>query len=453
MPENPRTWTPPTFDNEAPPPTQGQETKLPERASVKTPDCLSDKNQGFFGMMSEGGKEIATRAYEGLYKIPGVSMVVGKLGIAYNQFWLDSHEKRGAGLKEKIEGLDVRCAALDQSKKEIVSVIENLQLRDTPGTASLQLKLKDIDRQRTELLGEKDKTQSMFESRTNKVKLYTNERDRIADKLIARYDEQLIPMGEELARLQTYKEEVDLSVAVTEAKHKQQLSMLAAMGEGKIKIEQALRRTGMSEKEVRDFEGIRALEKALAQGREKVQDEREHLKRQTAKINKKIAEIDARANPYRDRREEFIRIKEGRPLEMVVEPRIRSENFTQEETVEGHPREKAKRMDDGSNDTLPEEGGMGAVETEEEDTGRIELANLITGWNVFLTKNTVGNVPNKLLINQKDFLKATKLSERFTLDGDDFKNILTKYYRLRKLPVDTFPTFTKSIDAFLKEEK
>jgi len=52
------------------------------------------------------------------------------------------------------------------------------------------------------------------------------------------------------------------------------------------------------------------------------------------------------------------------------------------------------------------------------------------------------------LIDPKDFLRATHLSENSKLDFKDFKNILGKYLKFRKLLMEQF---NKSIDAFFEK--
>ncbi len=53
---------------------------------------LSNENKSFFEKMSDKGIKIAGRVYKGLYDIPIINRVVGKLEIAYNQFWIDRHQ-------------------------------------------------------------------------------------------------------------------------------------------------------------------------------------------------------------------------------------------------------------------------------------------------------------------------------------------------------------------------
>lgn len=394
----------------------------------KTADNFSPENQGFFSKMSEKGKNLAGKFYEGLYKIPGVNKIVGKMEIAYNQFWADKHEAKAANLKGRMDAVDLGNGALDQSKKEIESVIENLKQQQMPGVESLQLKLRDIDEKKAGLQNKKDKIQSKFEYRDNKKKLYTNERDRIADKLIGRYNEKLEPMEKELERLQDSKDRMDLQIAATEIKHKESMTKLADMENNKTKVENALRVTGMSPRQVRNFEAIKVLETLLADGREKIRMEKEELTRRKAEINQKIAKVDAKANPYRDKRGEFARVKERRPIEMEVKARKREE-FKGEEDIKGTTREE--------------------FETESGNEEQQELQAYISGWNVFLQeKYGKGGISGELIEGDR-FSKETGLSKDTKVDFEDFKNVLAKYYKVAKLPKDKFD---KSIDEFFDKK-
>jgi len=75
----------------------------------------------------------------------------------------------------------------------------------------------------------KIKKQSKFEAIDNKLKLYTNERDRVADKLIGRYEEKLKPMEAELERLQNFNNKIDLMVVAAEVKIKSFLISLTIL--------------------------------------------------------------------------------------------------------------------------------------------------------------------------------------------------------------------------------
>ena len=392
---------------------------------------LSPENKNFLEKMSEEGIKIASQVYEGLYNTPHVNRIVGKLEIAYNQFWIDKYQQKAAKFKGKIDSLDLRIGAIDESKKEIESFIGSLKSQNIPGAESLQIKLQNIDRQKVELLNEKDKKQSKFEAIDNKLKLYTNERDRVADKLIGRYEEKLKPMEAELERLQNFNNKIDLMVVAAEVKNKEFLNKLDDLKKRKDQIAETLYKTGMSEKKIRKSEAIKALEQIeniLLDGQKMVRMEKENLAKRKAEINKRIAKVDSKANPYRDKREEFVRVKEGRPIKIEVAPRQRSVEFKDAEEIKVHSR----RIEAGIREAGNKE--------------RLQITDYISRWNRFLKEIYKDKAQ---VIGSKDFLRETGLPKNFKLDFEDFKNIFEKYLKYRKLPVDQF---NQNIEKFFEQK-
>ena len=425
-----------------------QETNS-EKTSNKTETFLSSDNQDFFRKMSNGGTKIADQIFEGLYKIPVVDRLVGKYEIAYNQFWVDRHEEKAVKLKNQIDSLNLKIGLFVQSKQEIESVMEDLKQQNAPGIESLQLKLKDIEKQRIDLLNEKDRVQSKFEAKENRIKLHANERDMVADKLIGIYNEKLQPMEKELEGLRLLKDENELFAAVMEVNHKEQLVKLEDLNKKKTQIEESLRRVGMSEKDIRKFEAVKMLSSVIVRGYENIKIEKENLVQGNAGINRQIGETDARANLYRDNREEFVRVKTKRPITIEVEARTRSEEFKGEEEVSAHPRKEAQetfetREEQSTTGTMPES----ATETVKENKERLEAPAYISMWNAYLVEKYGKNIAD-VSIDGNEFLKKTGLSKNGKLDFKDFKNILGKYYKVKRLSLDKF---NKSIDEFFNKK-
>ncbi|HSR89483.1 MAG TPA: hypothetical protein VLK22_03795 [Candidatus Udaeobacter sp.] len=380
-------------------------------------------------------------------KASGVNRILGRMEIAYNQFWVNRHEKKAVQLKNKIDGSDLKIRALEQSKQEIALAIGDLKAQNIPGSETLKLKIKAIDQEITGFSNTRDAVQSKLEERENKAKLYTNKRDRVADKLIGHYDEKLEPMEEELENLQTCKDQVDLVMAVTEAKHGEQLEKLNNIKKRKTQLENALRTTGMSEKQVQKFEAVKALTDLLVQGREKVRLEWDDLMQRKARINEKIADVDAKANPYRDKREKFARVKAGRPVSMEVATRQRVSEFKGTEEATSHTRtESSEEKPSGVYETSPMEAKV--AESIEKDKERRTASDYISGWNTYLQKKYGGDLLATETVNSKDFLSSTRLSSDYKLDFKDFKNILTRYYKLKKMPADKL---NADIDKFFAD--
>lgn len=424
-------------------------TPIPERGPIKTPapesglempaEFFNSDNQGFFDRMSERAQNFAHQAYEGIYNIPIVNRVVGKLEIAYNNFWSDRHEEKAIGLKEKMDGLSVKIGTFDDSKSRIEAAIADLTSQGVPGVESLQVKLKDLDRQKNETLNERDRVQSKFEARDNKIKLYTNERDRVADKLIGHYSEKLKPMEKEFGTLYTCRDQADLSLAVLEAKQQEQIEKLDNFEKRKQQIEEALRATGMTEKQIAKFEAVKALGSYIDDGHKSIQSAKEQMTARVEQINKRIAKVDAKANPYRDKREEFARIKEGRPIKIHVETRQRGEEFRGSEETEGHTRSEAPETKERETESKTEI----TAEKKDKEKNRATVEDFIAAWNSRDAKEDT-----RQILDPKDFYRVTTLSAKFKLEAKDFKSILGKYYKLRKIPVKEFE---RRINGFLKK--
>jgi len=416
------------------------------KADEKIASNFNPENRKTFERMPEQAKNIANQVYEGLYKTPGINKIVGKLEIAYNQLWIDKHQEKAAKLKEKIDGFDLRINALNQSEKEIKLAIEDLKQQNIPGVESLQIKIQDIERQKEELSNKKDRVQSKFEERENKLKLYVNERDLVADRFITHYEEKLEPLESELKKLQNYRNQLDLLAVVTEAKYKEQSAKLDNLRKKKVQIENTLHHAGMSEKEIRKNEAIKQFEKIILENQKKIRSdyslEKEKLTRSKAEINKKIAKVDAKANPYRDKREEFVRIKERRPIRMEVAPR-QKEEFKDEEKIEAHPRIEVRPVEK----SIPNKSG---AEKEPKNKEKLPISDLLHYWNNFLREVYKNEA---MLIDEKDFLRdflqLINLPKDSKLDFEDFKDVLGKYLKSRKL---SKKQFKQSIDKFFEKK-
>jgi hypothetical protein len=181
----------------------------------------------------------------------------------------------------------------------------------------------------------------------------------------------------------------------------------------------------MSQKEISGAVG--SLQEMITETRESIRAEKEKLARQKGEIDQKIAKNEAKAKSYRNKKEKYARIKEGRPLPMEVG----AEPTAPEGTI-------AYETSRTSNEVL------GSEEVGEREN--LTVAAYIVEWNVYLNEK-YGRAASANMINQADFLRTTKLREDSRLDFKDFQNILRKYHKLRKMPTDRLD---RSIDEFFE---
>lgn len=370
----------------------------------------------------------STRRKEAMPPLPAPEeSLVGRLKIAYNQFWMERHEKKAAHLKKEVDELTIRSDILQEAKKGIES-----ELRGAYGQSMSGAELRELDKQRNELLNKRDLVQSEFEKRDNKVKLYTNERDRIIDNFLNSYNEKLTPLEQELERLQTKNDEADLDLAVLEARHRARAADLAEIEGQKNRIEDRLRGAGMKDDAI--AKSVDYLNKILQRGRNDIRTEKERLAIQKDGIYKKIAKIDAKANPYRDKREKFVRMKSGRPIVMSVNERVREEPFSGREDVRAHPRPQAPKESPVSPE--PQGGAVESGRVEREVGGEYRAtAAYVALWNEHLAKSYGDAAKEK--IDASDFLFLTTLKGSDILNFNEFKNITLRYYKLKKVPVES----------------
>lgn len=395
----------------------------------------------------EKSKKVAGAVYDGLYKIPGVRRIIGKMEIGYSQMWINSHEKKGVKAKKDMDDTVKDLQAYNRQKATIESIVERLKLKGM-STESMQLEIKEIERKKTKLLYKKDQAQSKLEEVSEKAKLYTNERDRVADKLLGSYNEKLQPLEARLESLKSGRDTVELQLAWMEKEHKEEAAELAAIKKEKDEMEEGYRMMNLSEKQISKKGSIKNLDALLAKGYEKMRADKGELMRKMNEIDKRIAKFDEKAAPSRDKREELIRIKEGRPLKFDVENRTSREDYTKRERATVYAREiepREKKTEDlkagepatvKPNETVSREAELeGAQEQEMEKIWTTK--ELLGAWNKHLDER-YGRESADEKIDINDFItimERLSSGKSENMDVESFANILKAYCKFRNKPV------------------
>ncbi len=403
--------------------------------SEKVPaGALSSENERLFRKLAEPKKGFFRKLYDSALRFTGADVYFAKMEAAHQQSLADMNEKKAVGFKEEMSRIDLKNEALDTAKKELESAISALKDSNSPGVENLLLKVREIDIKKAELMNERDIAQTQFEAFDAKKKLFINERDKVADKLIGSYNEFLAPMEGDLEKLQTLKDQLDLDVFTTGVRHEEKLTQLNALEKRKSTVEAALKLAGDADDEIKKTTQV--LEDMLQQGLAEIKKEKEELAKRKIEIDKKVAAVDELANPYRDRREQFVRIKAGRPIEMNVKARKETPVFSGSEIVT-----PGTRIEGTGNVEVKKESKIEAKnstpETGEKDPERRKISDFITEWNAFIIKK--GTAKDSVeVINAKDLLSVSKMSANLVMNFDNFKAILEKYYKFKKIPVEKF---------------
>ena len=206
------------------------------------------------------------------------------------------------------------------------------------------------------------------------------------------------------------------------AKHTEQLHNLEEIERKRKDIENSLREAGMSEKDIAREGAIRTLRTICTNGREEIRREQEEFAKKEAQIRKKVVETGARANPYRYKRQEFVRIKNKQPIEMEVKKR---------EGADFGEREFSRSYTSDTSDVSDfDEDGW------EENESRLQLGQYLNEWNDFV--KDVPSSKKKLTIEEREFFQATSglLSSAEMMDLNSFGNIIKKYLLYKKFSSD-----------------
>jgi len=412
----------------------------------KALDGFSPENRGVFSKVSEGGKKIAGFLFSGVEKIPGVITTVDKIKIAHSQFWSDKHGEKMVGLRNKAEGLQLKDELLGKSEEEIKKTINGLEEAGMPGAASLQLKLKELGQERLKLKDKKDSMETKFNERENKMNLYSNKRDAIADKLISRYGEKLKPMEKELERLESCKNKTDLLVAVAKGRHEEQMIKLQEMENKKTKIENILKDTGSSARKVKNFEAVKLLEKEINKGKDRIKKEEEGLAKMVNKINKKIAVTDIKADPYREKINKFIRVKNNQPVEIKSGRRVREADASKEKEIKAHTMSGTEESQTKTRETRPVPRPEGEI-----DLRKPTATDFVASWNSFVEKQADMVDRKNKRIDIKDFLIKTRLFKGERMNLNLFKGVLERYF-VAAFGKQIFVRVSGDIDKFFKDK-
>jgi hypothetical protein len=296
-----------TQDAEAP---EFEEPSLSVYEKTKqTLSAFGERAKTIFGTMSEGGKAIASQMYDGIYALPGVQRIAGKMEIAGNQFFMDRHENKAISLRGRAEALGPQIEATDLAAKEITAAIETLRSMGAPGLAGLERKVHELDQKKLDLTLSRETFNQSAAARTSRMEQFRGKRDLIADRLIGIYEEKMSPLENRIDSLDNNLELAETQAEFTRTKFEEALGKLATIEEHRNATAKLLGTAGLNEKEVSKHEAVRLLDSHITAEREKIRVADEEIKRKLLGLNSSIAGSVAKVNGYRTKQQEFANLK------------------------------------------------------------------------------------------------------------------------------------------------
>ena len=410
-------------------------------------EILTKAGRSLFDKISDSGKAVVHGLYEGAYKSPGINRLVGKMEIAYNQFRGDKYEKKAAKFKNKLDGVDIKINAFQQAKENLAGVIKDLKQQNIPAATALELKIKDIEKQINKLANKRDRIQTKFEEKESRRNLRINKRDQIANRLIEYYENKLEPFERKLEDLRKEQDHIDLLMMATEVKHKNREATLEKLQKKLDFTIENYKRLGMSERKIRKDEAVKAFNEQIANARKEMQLENKKLQLAKDKLDTKIAKVDAKANPYRDRREEFVRVTKVRPIEFNVPGREKGQPHEGKEEIKTHERKESEVKKTESASKV--EGKIETAFEEEEEKEKFPVAAYLATLNDYLLKN----YDKTYVINKKDYYAQTQLSRYDKMEVADFRRILLQYAKFKRMPTQKVDIYEKAINNLFEKNK
>ncbi len=409
-------------------------------------EMLSVQNKSIWERMSERGKKFFSDIYDSAKsKLPDPASFLGKIGIAYNQLWMNKHEEKAAKLKGKMDKIEMQRGALKKAKDEISRVVENLKKQGIPGSESLQVKMRVLEQKDAKFLNKKDKIQSKFEDRDNRLALYKNDRDRIAKSFISKYDQKLSPVESELRGLK--KELAEVCVA-GEERLNGCTEQIAGWESQRESIRAAYKLAGDSDRQIRKDSAVKMLDQLIKSSQKNTAKLEKMLSQKKASINEEIARLDKNANPYRDRRETFVRTTGLKPVRAEVSGRERGAVSSQEEEVRSSSREKeeavvadsdervdeSEKKDEEEKTENPIDGSN--VENSAEEEKKVEVGLFINYFNRKIIEKFGSK--SKFYIDRNEFTRESNVKIDERVEKEDFNKMLINYYKKKKIDIREF---------------
>ncbi|MDP2656526.1 MAG: hypothetical protein Q8P11_03095 [bacterium] len=392
---------------------------------------------------------------EKLEKIPLADAVVGRLKMIYDNVWIDHHKEKSSRVKDTMDTFDLELRVMDKEKTLTESIIKKMKEKNIPGVGKLTFQLEALEKKIQKKSNAKEKTQSNIEKRSNKVEVYTKKRDTIADRFINRYDEKIRPMEDRMKGLETSRKHVDLLVSVMEARHAEKIESLESDKKEKQEYEKELYELGWSERKIKSNALIKNYEKTLSDAYEEMRAEREQLHKRKMDIDIRIAKIDNKANPYRDRREKFIHVKDGRPIDWNLKKRTKSENNIGTDTIHPRIRETAPSGQGSRSETAGVSDQNDREENDIESNPEVKKKKMSVGeyiatWNKHI-ENEKG-APTEAIIRPDSLYKTSGLRKDETMGTEFFGKILVNYYIFKDLQVPKFNLYFNEYKKKLEKE-
>jgi hypothetical protein len=185
-------------------------------------------------------------------------------------------------------------------------------------------------------------------------------------------------------------------------------------------------------KKARGYGILKEMDKQIETARSKIYIMRKENEIRMKEINSKLAKIHKKAEPYRNRKNQFIRIKDNRPVDFNMPERTELKEHTEKQEVKSYKRgEYIESEEEEKTKRDPREEMYEATEQKE---GTDSFNSWITKLNDHIEKKQeLKKYKDLLKIDQENIIQATRLHDNTKITVDNFKKIITLYYKIKKI--------------------
>jgi len=288
------------------------ENNAPEEAAP------SDRG-GFFKRIADTGRSAAKDLF-GRATEKKISHQ-GRLGVCKNDFSMENCERKALKLKAEMESLDGEIKAKQILIGAMQKQIDLFRNKNYPLPGELELEMR-IEKEKLRLLmNKKGYKQTDCEDLEIKASQFSKKKDSVANELMHRCKEKVMPLEQKLEVLKDYQEKIAGEMAKLESEHQKRSDGLNEIARIKAKAETDLMMRGKTKAEIENDKSIIRLEKLISDGFKQMQKEKRELNGKERQVESQIAEVLAKINKYKDRFGEFARYKENQPISLDLPER------------------------------------------------------------------------------------------------------------------------------------
>lgn len=380
--------------------------------------------QSRLASMAEGAKRTAKSIYEGVYRVPGLNRLVGKMETAWNQSRIDKHGEKNEQINLAIRGIDAEIASIDSSVGGLNESLKELSALGVGNISKMERTVEVMLSRRDKLITKREKARFASELHNQSIEDFTQKRDAVSERLVGFYESRLEPINNCIEGLEKSQLTLETQKSILEVDHANSQRKLDALQAKRDQMADALKRAGFFEQFAAKG-GLAELDAVIQRGQEKISSERAALDAQERDISNKIQAAKLAARPFQDKQKEFQRIKQRMSQKTPVAP-----EFNRPEPA----RFAATETSFTATEThFPDTFESFADEEEIIEEPRHSIKEFVTLWNEHLKETYESDevLLKRMSIDYESFLKRTRWNDNTGLDTEQFRKVIANYYRER----------------------